>query len=157
MDNEFALTSLKCMSNMLGIDVMCGYYVSSLFGKSHQPVFCAKIANHTLRITVDALTPKSQDAYDYLALHSHYDNSIPFEWNYHESDVMLECFLSSRAFKLVDDKLMSTKIYIENPFYGKFELMDCTSEEELKVKIDLLRINDMHDKNIDDVKKMLAV
>jgi len=35
--------------------------------------------------------------------------------------------------------------------------MDCTSEEELKVKIDLLEINDMHDKNIDDVKKMLAV
>ena len=156
MDNEFALTSLKCMSNMLGIDVICGYYVSSLFGKSHQSVFCAKIANHTLRITVDALTLKSQDAYDYLALHSHNTN-IPFKWDYHESDVMLECFLSSRAFKLVNDKLMSTKICIGNPFYGKFELMDCTSEEELKVKIDLLGINDMYDKNINDVKNMLAV
>lgn len=157
MDNEFALTSLKCMSNMLGIDVICGYYVSSLFDKSHQPVFCAKIANHTLKITVDALMSISQDTYNYLAFHSQYDNSISFEWDYHKSDVMLECFLSSRTLKLVDDKLMSTKIYIENPFYGKFELMDCTSEEELKVKIDLLGINDMHDKNIDDVKKMLAV
>ena len=157
MNNDFALTALKCMSNMLGIDVICGYYVSSLFGKSHQPVYFAKIANHTLRITVDALTLKNQDSYDYLALHSQYDNSIPFEWDYHKSDVMLECFLSSRAFKLVDDKLMSTKICIGNPFYEKFELMNCTSEEELKVKIDLLGINDMHDKNIDDVKKMIAV
>jgi len=109
MDNEFALTSLKCMSSMLGIDVIYGYYMSSLFSKSHQPAFCAKITNHTLRITVDALTLKSQYVYDYLALHSQYDNSIPFEWNYHESDIMLNCFLSSRAFKLVDDKLMSTK------------------------------------------------
>ena len=157
MDNEFALTSLKCMSNMLGIDVICGYYVSSLFGKSHQPVFCAKIANYTLRITVDALMSISQNTYNYLAFHSQYDNSISFEWDYHKSDVMLECFLSSRAFKLVNSNLRSTKICIGNPFYGKFELMECTSEEELNVKIDLLGINDMHDKNIYDVKKMLAV
>lgn len=157
MNNKFALTSLKCMSNMLGIDIILGYYVSSVFGRSCQPTYCAKIANHILRIIVDALTPKSQDVYDYLALHSQYDNSILFDWDYSRSLVMLECFLSSRAFKLVDDKLMSTKICIGNPFYGKLELMDCTSEEELKVKIDLLGINDMHDKNIDDVKKMLAV
>ena len=85
MDNEFALTSLKCMSSMLGIDVMCGYYVSSLFGKSHQPVFCAKIANHTLRITVDALMSISQNTYNYLAFHSQYDNSISFEWDYLEA------------------------------------------------------------------------
>ena len=142
---------------MLGIDVICGYYVSSLFGKSHQPVFCAKIANYTLRITVDALMSISQNTYNYLAFHSQYDNSISFEWDYHKSDVMLECFLSSRAFKLVNSNLRSTKICIGNPFYGKFELMECTSEEELNVKIDLLGINDMHDKNIYDVKKMLAV
>lgn len=89
MDNEFALTSLKCMSNMLGIDIICGYYASSLFGKSHQPVFCAKIcakiANHTLRITVDALTSISQNTYNYLTFHSQYDNSIPFEWDYLEA------------------------------------------------------------------------
>jgi len=35
--------------------------------------------------------------------------------------------------------------------------MDCESEEEFNVKIDLLSIDDMYDKNIVDVKKMLAV
>ena len=156
MNNEFALTSLKCMSNMLGIDVICSYYTSSLFGKSHQPVFCAKIANHTLRIIIDELMPISQATYNYLAFHS-IGYGILFKWNYSKSSVMLECFLASRSFKLIDGNLRLTKICIGNPFYGKFELMYCTNEEELKVKIDLLGINDIHDKNIDDVKKMLAV
>lgn len=73
----------------------------------------------------------------------------PFEWidcegcDNRQSRYMLECVITSSAFKIAD----RCDFMIGNPFYCKFQLLDCTSDEEFFVCLDLLAI-DTKDKNI---------
>ena len=57
--------------------------------------------------------------------------------------MMLQCILSTRSFRLVDDD----RLLIGNPFYKMFTLLDCKNEEEFNVCVDMLAI-DKKDENI---------
>jgi hypothetical protein len=174
---EFSLAQqvLVVISHMLGIDVsikciksgLCKHIHYSEFNRifsSNYVYFSGQILGKTIYLDIDFFSLKTHDAHEFALEHTDFDKryKIPFSWSNmsqecsYESMLMLECFLASRSFE-IDCKENERRVCIGNPFYRQHGLMDCESEEEFNVKIDLLGIDDMHDKNIADVKKILAV
>lgn len=174
MKCSIAQQALISMSNMLGIDVCIKHVSSGLFKRVYISKnddmytwnydYCiGHILGRTVYMDIDFFSLKTRDAHDFAMEHTYFGErcKIPFSWSNvqysdYESLLMLECFLASRSFE-IDCKENKRRVCIGNPFYKKNELIDCSTEEELNVKIDLLGIYDMHDKNIVDVSKMLTV
>ena len=175
MEFSLAQQALVVMSHRLGIDVsikciksgLCKHIHHSEFNRifnSNYVYFSGQILGKTIYLDIDFFSLKTHDAHEFALEHTDFGKryKIPFSWsnmsqecNY-ESILMLECFLASRSFE-IDYKENERRVRIGNPFYRQYELMDCESEEEFNVKIDLFGINDMHSKNIEDVKKLFSV
>ena len=175
MECSLSRQALIVMSNMLGIDIsikhiksgLCKHIHSSEFNRMfslNYVYYSGHILEKPIYLDIDFFSLKTHDAHEFALEHTDFGKryKIPFSWSNmpqyrdYESMLMFECFLASRSFE-IDCKENERRVCIGNPFYRQHELMDCESEEEFNVKIDLLGINDMHNKNIEDVKKLFSV
>lgn len=140
---------IKALCSKLGIDV-----ISETTRKNnslrHEIHHTGKFLGNFLRLDLDAWSlcasaTKSLSVFNPMLGYGSY----PLAWIDYEgrdnlqSRYMFECVITSRAFKIANRH----DLLIGNPFYGKFQLLDCTSEDEFFVCLDLLAI-DTKDKNI---------
>ena len=135
---------IELLLSYLGISIVPRY------DENGYVTYHAKILDHKVACCASILDIRTIDAaFKYNVSWS--NNGLRF--NPFEVDDVLECLVASHSFKV----LCSKNIHIGNPFFKHFDLISCRNEEELRIKLDLLNINDMHDKNINDIKEMLEV
>lgn len=140
---------IKALCSRLGIDV-----ISEVTRKNNSLRYeihhTGKFLGNCLHLDLDAWSVCASATKYLSALNPMLGyGSYPLAWTDNEgcdnqqSRYMLECIITSRAFKLADRH----DLMIGNPFYCKFQLLDCTSDDEFLVCLDLLAV-DMKDKNI---------
>lgn len=135
---------IKALCSKLGIDV-----VSEAARKNgalrYEIHHTGKFLGNCLRLDLDAwscihaTTTKFFSALNPMLGYGSY----PLAWmdiegcDNRQSRYMLECVITSRAFKIAD----GYDLMIGNPFYCKFQLLDCTSDDEFLVCLDLLAVD----------------
>lgn len=140
---------IKALCSKLGIDV-----ISETIHKNgalrYEIHHVGKFLGNCLHLNLDAWSLPASAAKSLSALNPMLGyGSYPLAWTDYEgrdtlqSRYMLECILTSRAFKIADRH----DVMIGNPFYNKVQLLDCVSDDEFFVCLDLLAV-DIKDKNI---------
>ena len=150
---SFYTECIKTLCSKIGIDVIDRKddVERSLYGRL-AVIHKAQFLNHDLRCIIDFSVCSAEliDRFNAPNGTRSWLHDIYFTWtefidcSYNNDDfMMLQCILSTRSFRLVDDD----RLLIGNPFYKMFTLLDCKNEEEFNVCVDMLAI-DKKDENI---------